>query len=190
MNVLIAAASRNGATAEIAVAISQTLRDRGLSVTVAAPDRISDVDDYDAFVIGSAVYAGHWLQAAIELVERISPVLGARPVWLFSSGPIGDSGRKLVQKMGADPVDLPALREQTNAREHRMFAGKLTGEHASFAQRVSLHVFGLEGDFRDWPAIEQWAGAIADALLDFDHSIRTADETTSVVGRPSQERSC
>ena len=155
MNELIAAASRNGATAEIAVAISQTLRDRGLSVTVAAPDRISDVDDYDAFVIGSAVYAGHWLQAAIELVERISPVLDARPVWLFSSGPIGDSGRKLVQKMGADPVDLPALREQSNAREHRMFAGKLTGEHASFAQRVSLHVLGLKGDFRDWQAIEQ-----------------------------------
>ena len=190
MNVLIAAASRNGATAEIADAIGQTLRDRGLSVTVAAPDRVGDVGDYDAFVIGSAVYAGHWLQAAIELVERISPVLGARPVWLFSSGPIGDSGRKLVQKMGADPVDLPALREQTNAREHRMFAGKLTGEHASFPQRVSLHVFRLEGDFRDWPAIEQWAGAIADALLDFDHSIRTADERTSVVGRPSQERSC
>ena len=92
MNVLIAAASRNGATAEIAVAIGQTLRDRGLSVTVAAPDRVGDVGDYDAFVIGSAVYAGQWLQpAGWRTVQRISPVLGARPVWLFSSGPVSDS---------------------------------------------------------------------------------------------------
>jgi menaquinone-dependent protoporphyrinogen oxidase len=183
MNVLIAAASRNGATTEIADAIGRTLRGRGLSVTVAAPERVGDIGAYDAFVLGSAVYAGHWLQSEIELVERIAPMLAAQPVWLFSSGPVGDPSRKLVQQMAADPVDLPTLRERTNARQHRTFAGRLVSEHASFAQRVSLHVFrGLEGDFRDWPAIEQWASEIADALLAVKPSIRTADETTSIVG--------
>jgi menaquinone-dependent protoporphyrinogen oxidase len=183
MNVLIAAASRNGATTEIADAIGRTLCERGLSVTVAAPERIGDIGGYDAFVLGSAVYTGHWLQPARELVERIGPLLAARPVWLFSSGPVGDPSRKLVQQMGADPVDLPALRDRTNARQHRTFAGRLISEHASFAQRVSLHVFrGFEGDFRDWSAIAQWANEIADALLDLEPSIRTADQSTSAVG--------
>jgi menaquinone-dependent protoporphyrinogen oxidase len=182
MNVLVAAASRNGATAEIADAIGRALRERGLSVTVAAPERVGDIGGYDAFVLGSAVYTGHWLQPAREFVERIGPLIAARPVWLFSSGPVGDPSRKLVQQMGADPVDLPAVRERTNAREHRMFAGRLVSEHASFAQRVSLHVFrGLEGDFRDWSAIEQWANEIADALLDREPSTRTAEQPTSVV---------
>lgn len=180
MNVLVAAASRNGATTEIADAIGRTLRGRGLSVTVAAPERIGEIGGYDAFVLGSAVYTGHWLQPTRELVERVARLIAARPVWLFSSGPVGDPGRKLVQQMGADPVDLPDLRERTNARDHRMFAGRLIGEHASFAQRVSLHVFrGFEGDFRDWSAIEQWANEIADALLDLEASIGTPDEATS-----------
>jgi len=182
MNVLVAAASRNGATAEIADAIGRALRERGLSVTVAAPERVGDIGVYDAFVLGSAVYTGHWLQPAREIVERIGLLIAARPVWLFSSGPVGDPSRKLVQEMAADPVDLPAVRERTNAREHRMFAGRLVSEHASFAQRVSLHVFrGLEGDFRDWSAIEQWANEIADALLDREPSTRTAEQATSVV---------
>lgn len=183
MNVLVAAASRNGATAGIADAIGRTLRGRGLSVTVAAPERVGDFGDYEAFVLGSAVYTGHWLQPARALVERLGPVLAARPVWLFSSGPVGDPGRKLVQQMGADPVDLAALRDQTDAREHRMFAGRLISEHASFVQRVSLHVFrGIEGDFRDWHAIEQWADEIADVLLDLEPPLRSADEANPVVG--------
>jgi menaquinone-dependent protoporphyrinogen oxidase len=113
------------------------------------------------------VYTGHWLKAGRELVDRQGDALATRPVWLFSSGPVGDPKRKLVQQMGADPVDLPALRKQTDAHEHRMFAGRLVSEHASFAQRVSLHVFrGLEGDFRDWGAIEEWANEIADTAVD------------------------
>jgi menaquinone-dependent protoporphyrinogen oxidase len=86
-------------------------------------------------------------------------------VWLFSSGPVGDPSRTLVQKMGVDPVDLPGLMSATGAREHRMFAGRLEREHLPFSQRVALRlVRGLEGDFRDWTAISSWAADIADAL--------------------------
>jgi len=167
VNILVSAASRNGSTAEIADAIARILRGRGLSVTVAAPESVADVGDYDTFVLGSAVYTGHWLPPARALVERIEPLRGDRPVWLFSSGPVGDPKRTFVQQMGVDPAELAALREQTDAREHRMFAGRLVSERASFAQRVSLHVFrGLEGDFRDWRAIEQWADEIADTVVD------------------------
>lgn len=166
MNVLVTAASKEGATAEIADAIADVLSKRGLDTVVIEPDRVGDIGGHDAFVIGSAVYSGHWLQPATQLVDRIGPMLAGRPVWLFSSGPVGDPSRKLVQKMGADPVDLPSLRAQTNAREHRMLAGKLIGHNGGFAQRVSLRVFrGFEGDWRDWDEIERWATTIADELL-------------------------
>ena len=102
-------------------------------------------------------------------------------MWLFSSGPVGDPSRKLVQKMGADPVHLQSLRTQTNACEHRIFAGKLIARDGGFAQRVSLRVFrGLMGDFRDWAAIEEWAREIADALLGVDRASRSADQTAPV----------
>jgi menaquinone-dependent protoporphyrinogen oxidase len=165
MNVLVTAASKEGATTEIAEAIAQTLRKRGLDTTVSAPERVGDVCGYDAFVIGSAVYMGHWLEPANDLVRRLGPALSDRPVWLFSSGPVGNPKRKLVQKMGADPVELPALLAHTKAREHRMFAGKLINEHVSRAQRISLSIFrDFEGDFRDWTEINRWASQIADTL--------------------------
>jgi menaquinone-dependent protoporphyrinogen oxidase len=166
MNVLVSAASKEGATTEIAEAIAQTLRERGLETTVSAPERVEDVRGYDTFVIGSAVYMGHWLEPASDLVRRLGPAVSDRPVWLFSSGPVGDPTRKLVQQMGADPVELPALLAQTKAREHRMFAGKLVKEHVSRAQRISLSIFrGFEGDFRNWTEIDRWASQIADALV-------------------------
>jgi len=165
MNVLVTAASQQGATRGIAEAIGRELRLRGLDVTVAAPEEIDDVEDYDAFVIGSAMYVGHWLETAEDFVRRFAPTLSQRPVWLFSSGPVGDPTRKLVQKMTADPVELPDLLALTAAREHRILAGKLTGKGLPRTQRVPLLIFrGIEGDWRDWAAIEQWAYEIATSL--------------------------
>jgi hypothetical protein len=48
---------------------------------------------YDAVVLGSAVYAGHWLKPARALADRCAAALRARPVWLFSSGPVGDPAK-------------------------------------------------------------------------------------------------
>ena len=90
MRVLVTAASKYGATDEIAHAIGDTLTDAGHDTTVVAAADVAGIDGYDALVIGSAVYAGHWLDAAKQLVRTHAEALRARPVWLFSSGPIGD----------------------------------------------------------------------------------------------------
>lgn len=165
MRVLVTAASQQGATHGIAEAIGRRLRLRGLDATVAGPDEIVDVAAYDAFVIGSAIYMGHWLEPATAFVDRHAPMLSQRPVWLFSSGPVGDPTRRLVQKMTADPVELPELLTLTKAREHRIFAGRLAGQGLHGPQRLSLLIFrGIEGDWRDWTAIERWADEIATGL--------------------------
>ena len=80
------------------------LATRGLLTMVIPPEQVGDVTDYDAMVLGSAVYTGHWLEPAKELVRRSGDGFAGRPVWLFSSGPVGDPTRELVQKMRADPV--------------------------------------------------------------------------------------
>jgi len=163
--VLVTAASRHGSTAEIAQAIANALIGAGLDAEVIPPAEVASVEEYDAVVLGSAVYTGHWLQPAKALVARSGAALAGRPVWLFSSGPVGDPKRKLVRQMGVDPVDLPELLDRTGAQEHRVFAGKLEKRHLTVPQRTMLLVMrGLEGDFRDWAAIEGWALEIAQAL--------------------------
>ena len=83
--------------AEIADAIAAALGERGLDAVVAQPDQVESVIGFDAVIIGSGVYAGHWLEPAKRLIERETGALLARRVWLFSSGPLGDDGRRPIR---------------------------------------------------------------------------------------------
>jgi menaquinone-dependent protoporphyrinogen oxidase len=160
MRVLVTAATRYGATGEIARAIGEVLAERGLDPAVVPPEQVDRLDGYEAVVLGSAVYAGHWLKPARELVDRFGPALTQRPVWLFSSGPVGDP-----PKPEEDPVDVADVVAATAARDHRLFAGKLVRKHLSFPERAIVSALRVpEGDFRDWSEIRQWAAGIASAL--------------------------
>lgn len=167
MKVLVTAASRHGSTAEIAEAIGDVLKSRGFEVTVAFPEDVAALSEFEAVVLGSAVYLGHWLEPAIQFASRIGAELAGRPVWLFSSGPVGDPSKKFAQQMDVDPVDLQAVQKATGAREHKRFFGKLDRHDLGGLQRVGLSLFrGLQGDFRDWKAVREWAGSIADQLAE------------------------
>jgi menaquinone-dependent protoporphyrinogen oxidase len=158
--ILVTAASKYQATLEIAQAIGDALAERGFDVTIYPIEDVTAVDGYDAVVAGSAVYAGHWMKPAREFVERYAAELAARPVWLFSSGPIGDP-----PKPQEDPVDASELVEQSGAREHRVFAGKLDRSRLSFGEKaIVLALRAPEGDFRDWDEVRSWAMSIADSL--------------------------
>ena len=72
MNVLVAYASRHGATAGIAERIAAGLRSAGLQTDVKPVTDVRDVSAYDAFVIGGAAYMFHWLKDATVLCETAS----------------------------------------------------------------------------------------------------------------------
>jgi menaquinone-dependent protoporphyrinogen IX oxidase len=92
--VLVTAASRHGSTHEIADALARRLQeaagDRGLTAAALHAENRPDPASFDAVVLGSAVYHGSWLEPARDLAHRHAAVLRARPLWLFSSGPIGE----------------------------------------------------------------------------------------------------
>jgi menaquinone-dependent protoporphyrinogen oxidase len=176
--VLVAYASRHGATEGIAERIARTLQRPGLEVTLRPVDRAGSLEGYDAFVIGSAAYVGHWLKEATELVRRHRSLLASRPVWLFSSGPIGTD---LVDTKGRDvvetsrPVEFTEFAEAIHPRDERIFFGAYDAGAkpiglmerlgAPFMRMSSVRASIPAGDFRDWPAIETWAEAIARDLL-------------------------
>ena len=160
MRVLVTAATKYGATGEIAQAIGEVLREHGLDATVGSPEAATTVDGYDAVVLGSAVYAGRWLKPARELVDRCRDAVAARPVWLFSSGPVGDP-----PKPEEDPVDVAGIVAATGARDHRVFAGRLVRRRLRFADKAVAAALRVpDGDFRDWTEIRGWAAGIAEAL--------------------------
>ncbi len=174
MNVLVAYASRHGATQGIAERIAETLRSAGIDAKAQPVSSVKSAAGYDAFVIGSAAYMFHWLKEAVALVRRDRMVLAGKPVWLFSSGPLGTDAldaKGRDQKVVAVPKEVPELAETVHAREHRVFFGAYQPDQkpVGFAERlVSLMPAAKKelpaGDFRNWPEIEAWAAAIADDL--------------------------
>jgi menaquinone-dependent protoporphyrinogen oxidase len=160
MKVLVAVASKHSGTALIANVIGDTLVDEGMQVTVSAPEEVQSVKAFDAVIAGSGIYGGHWLKAAREFVERHAADLASRPVWLFSSGPIGDP-----PKPTEDPVDAAPMVEMTHALGHRVFAGVLDKGDLGMGERVIVRALRVPmGDFRDFEEVSAWAREIAVAL--------------------------
>ena len=174
MRVLIIHASRYGATQGIAERIAAVLHQKGAEVRVEPVQQAPDPAEYDAVVIGSAAYYFHWMKKATEFVRRNCAALAERPVWLFSSGPLGT---KTTDEQGRDvctvtvPKEIAEFTESIHPQDHRVFFGALHREKLGFAHRLMLKlpvnkdnaVFPL-GDFRNWNDIEAWAGKIAQAL--------------------------
>ena len=135
LRVLIVVASKHGATAEIGTALARGLADSavgpatGLEAVCLPVEQRPDPAHYDAVVLGSAVYMGRWLEPAREYAAAHAAALRGRPVWLFSSGPIGEP------PFPADePHDVGALSQLTGALRHRVFPGRLEKKGLSFGE--------------------------------------------------------
>jgi menaquinone-dependent protoporphyrinogen oxidase len=179
MNVLVAYASKHGSTAGIAERIATALRAGGSSAEARPLAQIDSVDDYDAFVIGSAAYMFHWLKYATRFVKRHQRVLASRPVWLFSSGPLGtdrndEQGDDVLE--ATRPKEFEELAALIHPRGTQVFFGAWDPDAPpiGLTERMIRHLPGYDatptGDFRDWTAIDAWAAGIAGELLKADTS--------------------
>lgn len=162
VRVLVTVASRHGATAEIGATLARVIGESGAGlVTVAVPvEQQPDPGHFDAVVLGSAVYAGRWLESARQYGATHAGALRTRPTWLFSSGPIGEPPFP-----PDEPYDVAPLVELTGARGQAVFPGRLDTARLSFGERAMVTAMRAPvGDFRDWAAVRSWGGEIARAV--------------------------
>jgi menaquinone-dependent protoporphyrinogen oxidase len=150
--ILVAYGSKHGSTAEIAAAIAEALRDCGLETDCMQAGEVENVDRYDAIVLGSAVYMRRWRREARRFLHKHARALAERPLWVFSSGPVGDPAKD--NPAWLEPGRTIAEAERLGARAHVVFGGvsKASSIPAEFRDR------------RDWEEIRAWAKGIADAL--------------------------
>src|SRR5206468_7311360 len=79
MSILVAYASKHGATEGIARRIADTLRREGYPTTVSALEHAGNLAAYEAIILGSAVYCGSWLKKAVEYIHHNRLALTLRP---------------------------------------------------------------------------------------------------------------
>ncbi|MCZ2816112.1 flavodoxin domain-containing protein [Modestobacter sp. VKM Ac-2984] len=164
--VLVTVASRHGSTAEIAAAVVRHLQESpagrrcGLRAVAVPVERRPDPSSYDAVVLGSAVYAGRWLEPARHYAAEHATALRGRPVWLLSSGPIGAPPFPPDEPHDAEPIGA-----SVGARGHRVLPGRLDRALLGIGELAMVTALRAPvGDFRDWAATQAWAEEIAEAL--------------------------
>ncbi len=101
---------------------------------------------FDLVVVGGALYMSRWHKDARRFVRRAaSGVLRTKPVWFFSSGPIGEESPPpaLVGPTG----QVESLMESVGARGHRTFGGRLARDVHGFPAAAMAKT--MAGDWRD-----------------------------------------
>jgi menaquinone-dependent protoporphyrinogen oxidase len=165
VTVLVAYASRHGATEEIAARIFTCIAEAGIAADLRQVDAVESLEAYDAVVLGAPVYDQSWPPEADRFVDHHGEVLAARPLWLFSVGSFGDTKPVIGPLTHREPRRITEVRSALAPREYRVFQGVIRKHQWPFWSRVLFHAFGGRfGDHRDWPVIEAWADRIALAL--------------------------
>jgi menaquinone-dependent protoporphyrinogen oxidase len=178
MKVLVAYATRHGSTQGIAARIARRLEEHGLEVVLQPVGEVRKVEEYGAYVIGAAAYFFHWLKEATDFVHRYAPLLGSRPTWLFSSGPLGtdevDAQGRNVRET-SEPREFAELIPLVHPRGRSIFFGVYDPEAAPIGlmERFSRAMPAVRnampaGDFRNWKEIDAWADSIASELAERD----------------------
>lgn len=160
-SVLVGYATRYGSTREVAEAVAEALRGRGLAVDVQPAREVRTLAGYNAVVLGAPLYMFHWHKDALRFLARHRQALTERPVAVFALGPVHEphdepewqsSRDQLAKELGAFPWFRPVARE--------MFGGKY--DPANLGRLLKMFA-GKEpaSDIRDWAAIRAWAADLA-----------------------------
>ena len=161
---LVVYGTKTGCTADIAEAVAEGLRSRGVTVDVKPAEEKPDPSAYDAVLVGSGVRAGMWHAHVKQWLVAHAPQLKERPLALFTACLTMHSNPEkaaevraytdlLLTETGLEPVDVG------------LFPGMNLPKAFSLPERLIMKAMKApEGDFRDLEAVAEWAAATAPAL--------------------------
>jgi menaquinone-dependent protoporphyrinogen oxidase len=159
MRVLVTVGSKRGGTEGLGEMVAEDLRAEGYEVDMRAPRQVRHLTEYDAVVVGGALYAARWHRDARRFVRRHEGELRSRPTWFFSSGPLdGSAAAKVIPPVAG----VDGLMQRVGARGHATFGGRLAPDAAGFP--ASAMAKKHAGDWRDPAQVKKWTHDVAAQL--------------------------
>lgn len=162
-SVLVAYATKYGATREAAEAVVSVLVERGIDAVVQPAGEARSLDGYSAVVMGTALYFFMWRGEAHRFLRRNRKALSAMPVAIFGLGPIEDTpeqfegarghlGKGLAKHAWLSPVSMA------------VFGGRLDPAHLRFPDNnPAMRAMGAV-DLLDFDIVATWASGLVEAL--------------------------
>lgn len=154
--ILVTYATRAGSTISVAHKIGYSLRAQHFVVDIKPVKLVEDIEQYDAFVIGSAIRFGGWLPEAIDFVKDNLWYLIDYPVIYYTTcitlAVDTPENRETVAQY------IEPIRQILKPVEEGYFAGSLDMKSLSLPVRMLARgINAPRGDFRNYDDIHQWA---------------------------------
>ena len=155
---LVAYATGQGSTGDIAETVAETLRGAGFEVDLINAARVRSLEGYRSVVIGGAIAIGHLHPDAQHFLRRFREDLGSVQLAVFGVG-----------SRTTEPSNLDACRRQLDTALERVpeaqpFAVTVFGGVLDPAELRSPFNPLPAADARDWFAIRTWAVLVASRL--------------------------
>jgi menaquinone-dependent protoporphyrinogen oxidase len=166
-SILVAYASRFGSTAEVAQSITETLNSAGFHADCLPMADVQALDDYDAFVLGSAVNYGKWLPEGVDFVRNNQMVLIQKPTALFTVHIQNLENNAMSRRNRLAYLD--EIRPLLKPVAEGFFAGRFNRQGAYLLIPRWLARLVPTFEKRDWPAIRRWAGTLPPFLFRHPH---------------------
>lgn len=152
MTTMVVVASKHGSTVEIGERIASVLSARGVKAHVKDVGEAGPwLYETDNVVVGIPVYRQKLMGEGALFLEANRTELSGKPMFLFAVGGGPTLDPKLVDQL-----------KQFPHREVTYFQGAMDESKMSFWEKLQLRVAKApsDADFRDWPAIEDWANGL------------------------------
>ncbi len=163
--VLVAYASTNGSTQEIAETIATELGKNGVTVDLQPMSKVQSLQAYSAVVLGAPLYMFHWHKDALKFIPRHRQALMVRPVAIFTSGPSFTGDEKECQEVSRQIKQELAKFPWLNPLAVEIMGGRFDPEKLRFPLNlIPALKHTPASDLRDWTAIRSWASDLAGQL--------------------------
>jgi menaquinone-dependent protoporphyrinogen oxidase len=160
-SVLMAYATRNGSTREIAEAVAATLRENGHMVELQPVREVQSLEKYSAVVLGAPLYMFHLHKDARRFLAGHRAALANLPIALFTLGPFHDDAKEwqeVRKQLDKELLKFPWLSPVATAR----FGGKFDPANLGFPLKFIPALKKMPAsDIRNWDQIRTWANDLA-----------------------------
>ena len=164
ISVLVTWATRYGSTREVAEAVAEVLRENGLAVEARPLQNVDRLDDFDAIVLGCAIYVSRIHRDARRFLSANRDTLSRKPVALFVLGPVHNDEKQWSSARGQVSKELgrfPWFHPVAQA----IFGGRWDPATVGFPFRFLPALKSMPvSDARDWDGIRAWAGTLVEAF--------------------------
>lgn len=165
-SVLIAFATRSGATAEVAEAIAAAMQEAGVSAEIQAASQVNSLTGREAVILGAPLYVGRFPKEFRHFLRLHRDALSIMRPWFFVLGPTRNNPKDFEAAQNQAENQLAQFPHLHPADLH-VFGGRWSTAGLPFPFSLLRRLPGNplnkvpQEDIRDWGAIRQWATGIA-----------------------------